>query len=884
MSKPKIIITNKSDNVLTRIPFGQFWNDWHEKSLKDYLETFDFTTFADKKYSRYLEGRNKVIIPDEDGKYIEFIITRPIDYRDPNGVLLTDVNSSASYIDLIKAKVISPQTLNGQTVSQAAGTALSGTKWEPGTIIYNGVRTIQVEEHTNPFSLLKKIASEFDLELHFRVEVDGNKVVRRYVDLLERVGTWRGRHVTFGKDLLGIKRIQDTDNIVTALVGLGPVREDGTRLEVFVEDKDALARWGEDGNHLVDKYEPTITDEEITEERLRELTQNELDKRVKAIMEYESDIADLEHVPGMENKKIRFGDTIKIKETKFNPPLYLEARVHNQGRSLSDKSQKRVILGDYIEYTEDEVKAIWKSLQKQVRNKVSLNELQTYAEPKKIISTVAPNDTDVTWVDTTQTPYVAKVNNANTWVKMTPTIASEVGTYDSDTIDSQNQAIYDDSTYYTDQVSKNASRLTEGVIDVGAIPLRTAESGARIEWDGVNGFVQYDAEGTPVNWMDLLGNFHAENGYFSGDIEAATILGSRFESSIESERPIDGNTIRKDFSDMWIEDSEMNLSMRSDFFTDYAYDYSSSLTAKYAVNGIYLDYSLEGNKQYELSLAANGLKYLGIKGSFGFTPLGSDTYQVYGGKSMLKFHSAIDEIQVRNTDDTAYTNFKAKNIASNGGEIRIDGGAKMVGEDVIVRNVYSKYNTSNRMVADHANGNVSVNAVGGKLYLGLYNTTEIVVDKRIALSGNAAIDSSGGSSRWLQSNDNYIMQNSLGNIFFYIGGTQRHAFFGDGTKSGGSIEIDNKVLGMSPIDSPQVLLSTMIAGINLIATIEKEILMDTNFAKAITKYAVFPNQPVKIRKEKDRFFVTSESDCTCDFMIFGERIGYENTYWMDMGN
>ncbi|MGY3718900.1 phage tail spike protein, partial [Sutcliffiella cohnii] len=67
-----------------------------------------------------------------------------------------------------------------------------------------------------------------------------NQIIGRYVDLLPRVGEWRGREVEFGRDLLGIERKEKTD-IVTALVGLGPIQEDGTRIEVFVEDKEALA-------------------------------------------------------------------------------------------------------------------------------------------------------------------------------------------------------------------------------------------------------------------------------------------------------------------------------------------------------------------------------------------------------------------------------------------------------------------------------------------------------------------------------------------------------------------------------------------------------------------------------------------------------------------
>lgn len=361
------ILDHQTDEILDVITVKNILSNNHRKSLKDNLETFDFTTFADKPFSSHLSKRKRIIIPDEDNRFVELIIHETFKYRSPEG-LISEVYTTASYLELKKAKVISPTSLTG-TVENHVQFAVSGTEYQVGNIAYAGAKEIVIETHTNPFILLKRIANTFGLELAFRIESDGNRVTDRYVDMVERVGGWNGREVTFGKDLIEVKRREKTANIVTALLGLGPERGDGTRLEVLVEDKEALARWGRDGKHLIEPYEPQSTDPDMTEDRLTALTENELNKRVNEIVEYESTIADLEHVPGLENQKIRFGDTIKIKDEKFNPPLYLEARVHTQERSITQKSQKKVQLGDYIEYTESEVKSIWKSMQEEIRKK-----------------------------------------------------------------------------------------------------------------------------------------------------------------------------------------------------------------------------------------------------------------------------------------------------------------------------------------------------------------------------------------------------------------------------------------------------------------------------------------------------------------------------------
>ena len=231
---PIIHITDsQTGKILDTIPLGDFWDDNHHKSLKDTLEYFEFRTFGDKRYSQYLEKMNRIIIPDEDGTYIEFVIFHAIKYRLQNAIVI-DVYAPASYLLLKKAKVIKPQRISEYTASQHLGFALNGTEWRPGIVESDKYRTLDIENHTNPYAYIKRIANEFELEPRFRVETDGNKVIGRYVDLLERVGEWQGREVEFGRDLLGIERKVDDSNVVTALIGLAPERDDGTRLEVMV--------------------------------------------------------------------------------------------------------------------------------------------------------------------------------------------------------------------------------------------------------------------------------------------------------------------------------------------------------------------------------------------------------------------------------------------------------------------------------------------------------------------------------------------------------------------------------------------------------------------------------------------------------------------------
>ncbi|MFD2628721.1 phage tail spike protein [Oceanobacillus kapialis] len=376
------VADSNNDVLIDYIVENEYWADVRQRKLSNNRDTFDFETFADKSYSKHLTKRNRVIIPVKRGKFAEFIIGDSRQTLSIDGRRSYKVYSEASYLELQKQAVIDPQTLSEQSASSVTGIVLNGTEWLPGRIEGKGYRSFTIEEHTDPYTLLQRIAKAFNLELHFRIETDGNKVIGRYVDLLERIGAWRGYEVSFGHNLTGIERIENNKDIVTALLGLSPADTEGNRKAVLVEDNEALKRWGRKGKHLIQPFYPQSTDQDMTEERLRTLTENELEKRVNAQIEYKTSFETLSEFA---EDQVFFGDTIRVKDEGFYPPIYLEARVHSVKEGIKRNSSSEVTLGDYIEYTEEEVKSLFRSLQSLVAAKIDGAKLAQYTYDKVTI-------------------------------------------------------------------------------------------------------------------------------------------------------------------------------------------------------------------------------------------------------------------------------------------------------------------------------------------------------------------------------------------------------------------------------------------------------------------------------------------------------------------
>jgi phage minor structural protein len=316
----------------------------------DLEETFRFEWPVNDEKAQYIVGRNRAVIPDDKTGYREFIINE-LD-KDADSVI---AYCSASFLDLKKQKIISPQTLTGQTVNTAASWVLSGTEWELGVTDYSGIRQITFE-YMNAYDAILQVKETFGCEISFRIEIDGNEIVKRCIDLVTSLGKFDGKEITFGKDLSGIRRKVNYDNLVTSLVCIGPEKEDGTRLTVTVENEAARQRWcRNNGKHLVALYEPESSDQTMTVQKLTSLGLTELNKRIMGSIEYEVEQVTLDSVLGLEHEKASFADTLRIKDLHYVPPLYLEARVTEVERPLLDSSQKTYKLGDFVEYTQDQV-------------------------------------------------------------------------------------------------------------------------------------------------------------------------------------------------------------------------------------------------------------------------------------------------------------------------------------------------------------------------------------------------------------------------------------------------------------------------------------------------------------------------------------------------
>ncbi|HGO9414835.1 TPA: phage tail spike protein [Bacillus cereus] len=395
------VVDFKTSQIVSNIQPKDYWDDKRHWEIKNNIDTLEFKVFDNTDHAVTLMQQNLVLKEVRDGRIVPYVITEAEKDSDDRSVI---AYASGEWIQLAKAGIINPQKIVGKTVNEFIDIALVGTKWKRGKTEYAGFHTMTIDEFIDPLKFLKDIASLFDLEIQYRAEVVGSQIVGRYVDMVKKRGRDTGKEVTLGKDLMGIKRIENSQNICTALLGFVK-KEGGDFITIssinngipYLVDNDAFQRWNERGQHKFGFYTPE-TEQDITPQRLMTLMKTEIKKRVNSSVSYEVNAQSIGRVFGLAHELINEGDTIRIKDTGFTPKLYLEARAIAGDESFTDPSQDKYVFGDYREIVDanEELRKLYNKVLASVGSKQEiLNRLDELVKETVVTANNAQKESEV---------------------------------------------------------------------------------------------------------------------------------------------------------------------------------------------------------------------------------------------------------------------------------------------------------------------------------------------------------------------------------------------------------------------------------------------------------------------------------------------------------
>lgn len=311
-----------------------------------------------------IEKKYRIAYKNKLGIWHEFIVNEIIEKDNTEG-LTRILYCESSFYETITDYIEDLRAID-TTANIALEKALSSTRWEVGTVHNLGNNT-ETFYHIDSKSAVQKVAETWKGELQTRVEVVGNKITNRYVDLLTRLGADRGKRFVYGKNLEEIKRTVKNDDVITAVFGYGKGEEIGDGYgrridfseiewstdngdpadkplgQAYIGDDEAKQVWGRNSdNGKVHTFSKVEFDDVTDKAELLKLTYDKLQEVNEPYITYEGKVI----VFGLD---VGLGDTVGIKDKSFNPALEIKARVIRIVEDLLVEEESEIVLGNYIE-------------------------------------------------------------------------------------------------------------------------------------------------------------------------------------------------------------------------------------------------------------------------------------------------------------------------------------------------------------------------------------------------------------------------------------------------------------------------------------------------------------------------------------------------------
>ncbi|WP_044639731.1 phage tail spike protein [Risungbinella massiliensis] len=346
------------DNSLPNV--CPFWDDIHTEQLEKGVLTFEFTIPAGHPTASYIVSEAFIVYPNMDYRFQLFRIKEVVE-TNRGGEYVKNVFCENAAVSELLGSIVRPRTLPSSTIEQAMSEVLQGTDWSLGIVEYAGTRDFEFKDYMTALAAVHEILAAYGAEIEFEVEFIDSRIIRKTINVLQQRGEETEKIFSYGLDLIGVERTEDSSELVTALIGVGKTDPNGFSLtfedyfpnideetyektDDWVGSIEALQRWSRTGRHIFGVYKD---DTSTNEAELFNNTLEQLKKQSKPKLTYKVDVLLLEKLTGYSAHRVRLGDTIVVRDDTFKPSLVLSARIMEVKRSKTDPTSDSVVLGDF---------------------------------------------------------------------------------------------------------------------------------------------------------------------------------------------------------------------------------------------------------------------------------------------------------------------------------------------------------------------------------------------------------------------------------------------------------------------------------------------------------------------------------------------------------
>lgn len=361
-----------------------YWNDKLHEYLQGTANAYTFTVNAKHPDAQHIKAGNKVAFTCKGKSYYLNIVN-----TDKTEQTITATAWSLSF-----------ELINEDAGEYKAGKAMS---FEEYLAVFDAERTLKLglnevsdkritNEWTGTTSVLKRLfslANVFSAEIEFETVLNRDyslkeivlNVYRKHSDTDSGVGEYRNDIVLrYGKGITGIRKTTDAEKLYTCIQ---PTGKDGLTINGL--DK---KEYDENGN--IEYFtDGAIIRAPQARDRFPSNIVNKADAYILMRKEYDTDSKDKLYSMALSDLKTasepvvtyevdgyfdtNIGDTVRMQDQEWTPVLYLQARVSEQIRSLTNPKTAKTVFTNYKELTSE----ISDSLLQRMEDLINKNKVYT---------------------------------------------------------------------------------------------------------------------------------------------------------------------------------------------------------------------------------------------------------------------------------------------------------------------------------------------------------------------------------------------------------------------------------------------------------------------------------------------------------------------------
>lgn len=195
-------------------------NDFIEAEMTEEINAANQINFSTPLKDRIADNIYYVAIPTPRSKQ-KYLLFKLLSERVQNDRIEYQGIEEA-YDELKQYGYIKDIRPNDRTAEEMLKMVLEPTRWTLGNVTETSHQSTNLYYITY-LEALQKIVGLFNIELTFEVTIDpkSNKITRRQVNIYTEQGQRTGKHFEYGSNLLTVQQEQDSQELITALVGRG---------------------------------------------------------------------------------------------------------------------------------------------------------------------------------------------------------------------------------------------------------------------------------------------------------------------------------------------------------------------------------------------------------------------------------------------------------------------------------------------------------------------------------------------------------------------------------------------------------------------------------------------------------------------------------------